>query len=114
MVFGVVGFAVSCVRAHSLRVSRDGEYLLVKNFYSSRQVKVSENSVIRPFYHWAQVNFSCIAIHTPGRELRQIHAIVLPTNAAANRRVAVHAAGVLGLPLRDQEIGTFRQLRRKW
>jgi hypothetical protein len=30
--------------------------------------------VLRPFTHWAQPNFDCLALHTPGELMLQVHA----------------------------------------
>ncbi len=55
----------------------------VRNFHSTRSVTVRPTTVLRPFNHWAQPNFDCLALHTPGELMLQVHAKAAPQRQAA-------------------------------
>ena len=111
---GIAGFLLCCARARSLHVSRDGRFLIIANFYSVKRLEIIPGMTIRPFYHWAQVNFDCMAVYMPGVILKQIHACVMPGREPARREAAQQAAHALGLPLLDTTVGTFKQIMRLW
>lgn len=110
LAFAVVGLAVAWVRARSLAVWRDGDTVTVRNFHSTRTVCVRASTVLRPFTHFAQPNFDCLALHTPGEVLVQMHATVTPQRQSAAEQAASHVSEHLDIPWKGNPVGTWRQL----
>ena len=112
LLFAFAGLGVAWLRARQVAAWRDGGAVVVRNFHSTSIVAVEPATVLRPFTHWAQPNFDCYALYTPGHQVCRVHA----TAPAQRHWRRVEEAGrteqTLGVPLSPQAIGTWQQLRR--
>lgn len=114
LLFAVVGLGAAWLRARKVAAWRDGDVVVVRNFHSTTAFAVEPATVLRPFSHWAQQNFDCLALYTPGQRPRQVHATATAQREWRRNEEAGQAEQVLGIPHSDEPIGTWQQLRRRW
>lgn len=112
--FCLAAVVVAWARARSLAVWRDGDLVTVRNFHSTRTLRLKPSTRLSLFRHWAQPNFDCLALHTPGETLLQMHGTALPQRPSRHPAAYQAAANAFDIPFDEQAIGTFRQLTRRW
>lgn len=111
LLFALAGVGAAWMRARA--AWRDGDTFVVRNFHSRAIVALKPASVLRPSTHWAQPNFDCLAIHTPGEQMCQVHATATAQRQRRRDQEAGRVEQVLGIPSSHKRIGTWRQLRRR-
>ncbi len=98
LLFALAGVGAAWMRARKVAAWRDGDTVVVRNFHSTAIVAVKPATVLRPFTHWAQPNFDCLAIHTPGEQMHQVHATATAQRQRRRDQEAGRIEQVLGIP----------------
>ncbi len=111
--FSMAGLFGAWLRALRVAVWREGDTLTVRNFHSTRILPVRSTTVLRPFSHWAQPNFDCLAVHTPGEQMWQVHATAAAQRQWRREEETPRIARA-GHPISGKRVGTWQQLRRRW